>query len=191
MTEVTCPRCHTTQRIEGDGYLCAGCATEWAFVRCSSCGAAFHMQPGVQTWTCPTCGTRNGAKRLGIPTPFLIGISAVVVVAVAALLVFAGGDDGEGDGDGDGTTDALTTTCGHIQVGFQVLRLQALNQTATQLSADADALRAEGDETTAALVDDLVVATQDLASAFESGEDTTEANQAVGEAISAVPCGDA
>jgi len=197
MTEVTCPRCQTAQRIEGDGYLCAGCATEWAFARCASCGSAFHMQPGVPTWTCPTCGTRNSAERRrpSMPSPVLIVAAAVLVVAVAAVVVFAGGDDGGGDGDGggngDGSSAALATTCSHIQGGYQVLRQQALSQTANQLSSDADALRAEGDDAAAALVDDLVVATQDLAAVIGSGEDDTEANAAVGAAITAVPCGGA
>ena len=123
-----------------------------------------------------------------MPAPLLIGIAAVVVVAVAAFLVFSGGDDGEGNGGGNETTDAFSATCAHIQAGYQVLRQQALTQTATQLAADADALRAEGDEATAALVDDLVAATQDLVAVIGTGEDATAANAALGEAITAVPC---
>ncbi len=192
MTDVTCPRCQTEQSIQGDGYLCAGCATEWAFVRCSSCGTAFHMQPDVRSWTCPSCGAHNRPPRRKPALPawqILLGAGVVLVVVVAAFLVSSGdGDDGGTDGDGDGSATALATTCAHIRADFQVIRQQSLQQAATRLTADAEALRAEGDEETAALVDQLVVATEDMVAVIASGEDSTAANVALGDAIAAVPC---
>jgi phosphotransferase system HPr-like phosphotransfer protein len=191
VTTVTCPRCGTEQSIEGDGYLCAGCATEWAFVRCRDCGSAFHMQPDTRSWTCPTCGTQNrtGGGGWSVP-PLWIAAAAVVVVIVAAVLVFSGGDDqgdgGTGDGTGTGTAEeVLTTTCAHIRGGFQVIRQQALEQTATQLTADADALRAAGNAAAADDVAALATAAQDMAAVIASGEDDTAANQALADAISA------
>ncbi|MGZ8566685.1 MAG: hypothetical protein ACXWXS_06505 [Actinomycetota bacterium] len=192
MTDVTCPRCQTQQSIQGDGYLCAGCAAEWAFVRCASCDTAFHMQPGVQSWTCPNCGTHNRQPRRTPSFPawqILLGAAALVVVIVAAFIVFSGdGDEGQPGGNGGGSDTALATTCGHIREDFQVIRQQSLQQAANRLTADAEALRAEGDEETAALVDQLAAAAEDMSAVIGSGEDDTAANQALGSAIAAVPC---
>ncbi len=113
----------------------------------------------------------------------------MVVVIVVAFLVFSGdGDDGQPGGNGNGSDSALATTCGHIRADFQVIRQQALQQAANRLTADAEALRAEGEEETAALVDQLVVATEDMVAVIASGEDASQANVALGDAIAAVPC---
>ncbi|HTG48052.1 MAG TPA: hypothetical protein VK646_10400 [Actinomycetota bacterium] len=63
MSDVTCPRCRTRQRIgaHAEGYRCVGCDATWVFVACDVCGNRFHMQPGTPSWTCPSCGTAHGA----------------------------------------------------------------------------------------------------------------------------------
>jgi len=82
MSEVTCPRCATRQRIgaHAHGYTCASCDTAWVFAACTSCGDRFHMHAGTQSWTCPTCGTTHGA----VPVPSAPVLADPPVAAVAA-----------------------------------------------------------------------------------------------------------
>jgi ssDNA-binding Zn-finger/Zn-ribbon topoisomerase 1 len=196
MAEVTCPQCQTRQEIDpdADGYRCVACAGTWSFVRCTVCGERFHTRPGTRAWTCPNCGTphgrtRRGISRAGIPLPILLG--AILAIGGAAfLLTQALGSDGTGSGSPSPSSptpvaDPASKVCRDL-VDVQLLRTEALGRAADTLTADADALRAAGDQERAALVDDVVAAIGSYQEVAEGGGDTQAATEQLLDALGAV-----
>jgi len=196
MAEVTCPQCQTRQEIDpdADGYRCVACAGTWSFVRCTVCGERFHTRPGTRAWTCPSCGTphgrtRRGISRAGIPLPILLG--AILAIGGAAfLLTRALGSDGAGSVSPSPSSptpvaDPAAKVCRDL-VDVQLLRTEALGRAADTLTADADALRAAGDQERAALVDDVVAAIGSYQEVAEGGGDTQAATEQLLDALGAV-----
>jgi ssDNA-binding Zn-finger/Zn-ribbon topoisomerase 1 len=196
MAEVTCPQCQTRQEIDpdADGYRCVACAGTWSFVRCTVCGERFHTRPGTRAWTCPNCGTphgrtRRGISRAGIPLPILLG--AILAIGGAAfLLTQALGSDGTGSVSPSPSSptpvaDPSSKVCRDL-VDVQLLRTEALGRAADTLTADADALRAAGDQERAALVDDVVAAIGSYQEVAEGGGDTQAATEQLLDALGAV-----
>jgi ribosomal protein L37AE/L43A len=199
MPEVTCPECQTRQAIDptAAGYACTRCGAEWDFVTCGSCGGRFHARPDAATWECPTCGSENVRPhaRSAAPTPgrgLLVAIGGVVVIALLAFVLTRGGDDEVGEAPRSPATPAGTARaqlCANL-VDLQTLRFEALGRTADTLEGDAEALRAEGDETLADDVNVLVQAVRDLSDAYNTpGEaDNEAATDAVLDALGPIPC---
>lgn len=196
MAEVTCPQCQTRQEIDpdADGYRCLACAGTWSFVRCTVCGERFHTRPGVRAWTCPNCGTphgrnRRGISRVGIPLPILLG-GVLALGAAAFLLTRALGSDDAGPRSPSPTSpspiaDPANKVCRDL-VDVQVLRESALGRAAEALTADADALRASGDEERAVLVEDVVDAIGSYQEVAQGGGDTQAATEQLLDALGAV-----
>jgi ssDNA-binding Zn-finger/Zn-ribbon topoisomerase 1 len=196
MAEVTCPQCQTRQEIDpdADGYRCVACAGTWSFVRCTVCGERFHTRPGTRAWTCPSCGTphgrtRRGISRAGIPLPILLG--AILAIGGAAFLLTRSlGSDGAGSVSPSPSSptpvaDPAAKVCRDL-VDVQLLRTEALGRAADTLTADADALRAAGDQERAALVDDVVAAIGSYQEVAEGGGDTQAATEQLLDALGAV-----
>jgi predicted RNA-binding Zn-ribbon protein involved in translation (DUF1610 family) len=193
MAEVTCPQCRTRQPIDEDvsTYRCIVCAATWNFVRCTVCGERYHTRPGTRAWTCPNCGTphgrnRRGISRRGAPIPILLaGLGAVALVAILAITL--GGDDASPSPSPSvqAIADPANEVCRDL-VDVQVLRVDALGRAAAELRNDAAALRADGDEERAAIVDDVVtqvVAYQEVA---EGGGDAQQASNDLIAALAAI-----
>ena len=198
MAEVTCPQCHTRQEIDAhaDGYRCIVCAGTWSFVRCTVCGERFHTRPGTRAWTCPNCGTphgrtRRGTSRVGLPLPLLI-VGAIVGIGTVVFLAQApGADDGPAPSPTPSSpspiADPFRQVCRDL-VDVQVFRVEALERAAEALTADADALRQQGDEQNAAAVDDIVAAIGTYIEVAEGGGDTQAATEQLLDALAAVDC---
>ncbi|HUF60231.1 MAG TPA: hypothetical protein VMR89_12265 [Actinomycetota bacterium] len=198
MAEVTCPQCHTRQEIDADadGYRCIVCAGTWSFVRCTVCGERFHTRPGTRAWTCPNCGTphgrtRRGTSRVGLPLPLLIVGAIVGIGAVVFLAQAMGADDAPAPSPAPSSpspiADPFRQVCRDL-VDVQVFRVEALERAAEALTADADALRQEGDEQNAAAVDDIVAAIGSYIEVAEGGGDTQAATEQLLDALAAVDC---
>lgn len=198
MAEVTCPQCHTRQEIDADadGYRCIVCAGTWSFVRCTVCGERFHTRPGTRAWTCPNCGTphgrtRRGTSRVGLPLPLLI-VGAIVGIGTVVFLAQApGADDAPAPSPTPSSpspiADPFRQVCRDL-VDVQVFRVEALERAAEALTADADALRQQGDEQNAAAVDDIVAAIGSYIEVAEGGGDTQAATEQLLDALAAVDC---
>ncbi len=198
MAEVTCPQCHTRQEIDADadGYRCIVCAGTWSFVRCTVCGERFHTRPGTRAWTCPNCGTphgrtRRGTSRVGLPLPLLI-VGAIVGIGTIIFLAQAlGADDAPAPSPTPSSPspieDPFRQVCRDL-VDVQVFRVEALGRAAQALTADADALRQQGDEQNAAAVEDIVVAIGSYVEVAEGGGDTQAATEQLLDALAAVDC---
>ncbi|MBA3363529.1 MAG: hypothetical protein H0T07_03885 [Actinobacteria bacterium] len=198
MAEVTCPQCHTRQEIEADadGYRCIVCAGTWSFVRCTVCGERFHTRPGTRAWTCPNCGTphgrtRRGTSRVGLPLPLLI-VGAIVGIGTVIFLAQAlGADDvptpSPAPSSPSSIADPFRQVCRDL-VDVQVFRVEALGRAAEALTADADALRQQGDEQNAAAVEDIVAAIRSYVEVAEGGGDTQAATEQLLDALAAVDC---
>jgi hypothetical protein len=197
MAQVTCPQCQTRQEIDpdADGYRCIVCAGTWSFVRCTVCGERFHTRPGARAWTCPNCGTphgrnRRGISRVGIPLPILLG-GIVVLGLVVFLLTQSLGPDGAGPttpsspSSASPIADPANQVCEDLH-DVQVLRVGALGESADALTADAEALRAEGETERADLVDDLVAAVRTYQEVAEGTGDTQAATEQLLDALGAV-----
>jgi predicted RNA-binding Zn-ribbon protein involved in translation (DUF1610 family) len=189
---VTCPSCSTEQAVQGDAYVCGGCDTEWVFVRCGSCAGEFHARPGVSSWPCPNCGFQNGSARARPQVSrAMIGAGAggVIVVAILAFALFSGGGDpAASPASTPSATGPLQAMCMHKTTGFEVFREDALRRAARTLEADAEALRESGDTDTAASVDAVVVATDDLVDAIAAQEDQSAQTEALLAALGDLPC---
>ncbi len=198
MAEVTCPQCHTRQEIDADadGYRCIVCAGTWSFVRCTVCGERFHTRPGTRAWTCPNCGTphgrtRRGISRVGLPLPLLV-VGAIVGIGTVLFLAQAlGADDAPGPSPTPSTpspiADPFRQACRDL-VDVQVFRVEALGRAAEALTADADALRQQGDAQNAAAVDDIVAAIRSYIEVAEGGGDTQAATEQLLDALAGVDC---
>ncbi|HWL90341.1 MAG TPA: hypothetical protein VNP90_03155 [Actinomycetota bacterium] len=197
MAEVTCPQCQTRQEIDvhADGYRCIVCAGTWNFVRCTSCGQRYHTRPGTRAWTCPNCGTphgrnRRGISRVGVSLPLLVGaiVALGVVIAVAQAL---GGDDDAPPAPPPSSpspiADPFRQVCRDL-VDVQVFRVGALGRAADALTADADALRRQGDEENATAVEEIVAAIRSYIEVAEGGGDTQAATNQLLDALAAVDC---
>ena len=191
MPEVTCPRCHTRQSIEGsEGYTCTGCGSSWQFVDCDVCGGRFHAGTDATSWTCPNCGTEHslvpprepfGGSRWLLP-------AGVIVVALVVLIVVLASRGSDNPPAGSTTPSALQQLCIDKQ-DLAVIRTDSLERTAAKLREDADALRAEGQEDVAAKVDKLVAAVDSLQQAVaQGGENVKAQTDAVLKALVALPC---
>jgi ssDNA-binding Zn-finger/Zn-ribbon topoisomerase 1 len=195
MAQVTCPQCQTRQEIDPDaeGYRCIVCAGTWSFVRCTVCGERFHTRPGTRAWTCPNCGTphgrnRRGISRVGIPLPVLIGGLAVLGLVVFLLVRSLGSEDAgptRFPSSASPIADPADKVCGDLGA-VQVLRVEALGDAADALTADAEALRAAGEDERAGLVDDLVAAVRTYQEVAEGGGDTQAATDLLLDALGAV-----
>ena len=197
MAQVTCPQCQTRQEIDPDaeGYRCLVCAGTWNFVRCTVCGERYHTRPGARAWTCPNCGTphgrsRRGVSRVGAPLPFLIGGIVVIGVVAFFLIRSLGSEDATRTPTPTPTSaspiaDPANQVCRDLGA-VQVLRVSALGDAADALTADADALRAAGEDEQAALVDDLVAAVRSYQEVAEGGGDTQAATEQLLDALGAV-----
>ena len=198
MAEVTCPQCQTRQEIDADsdGYRCIVCAGTWSFVRCTVCGERFHTRPGTRAWTCPHCGTphgrtRRGTSRVGLPLPLLI-VGAIVGIGTVIFLAQAlGADDvptpSPTPSSPSSIADPFRQVCRDL-VDVQVFRVEALGRAAEALTADADALRRQGDEQNAAAVDAIVAAIGSYVEVAEGGGDTQAATEQLLDALAAVDC---
>ena len=197
MAEVTCPQCQTRQEIDvdADGYRCIVCAGTWSFVRCTVCGERFHTRPGTRAWTCPNCGTphgrtRRGTSRVGLPLPLLI-VGAIVGIGTVVFLAQAPGADDDPPSPTPSSpspiADPFRQVCRDL-VDVQVFRVEALERAADALTADADALRQQGDEQNAAAVDDIVTAIGSYIEVAEGGGDTQAATEQLLDALAAVDC---
>lgn len=194
MNEVTCPQCRTRQPIEPDAetYRCIVCAATWNFVRCTVCGERYHTRPGTRAWTCPNCGTphgrnRRGISRRGVPIPLLIAV-VVALGLVVALTQALGGEDAATPTRSPSPqqiAEPAQEVCRDL-VDVQLLRVDALGRAIDELSADADALRAEGAEDRAGLVDDLIEAITGYQEVAEGGGDTQAATTDLLDALEAV-----
>ena len=194
MHQVTCPQCRTRQPIEPDAetYRCIVCAATWNFVRCTVCGERYHTRPGTRAWTCPRCGTPHGRNRRGIssrgvPIPLLI--AALVAIGLVVALTQTLGGDGAATPSRSPTPRPIAEPAKEVcrdLVDVQLLRVDALGRAIDELTADADALRAEGGEERARLVDDLVDAIVGYQEVAEGGGDTQAATTDLLEALEAV-----
>jgi hypothetical protein len=195
MPEVTCPQCQTRQPVDPDapGYQCLVCAATWTFVRCTVCGERYHARPGTRAWTCPTCGTphgrnRRGISRRGVPVPLLIA-GLVGIGAVVALTLLLGGDEVAAPPTRSPSppriADPTKAVCRDL-VDVQLLRVDALGRAAKELTADANALRADGEAERARLVDDVVAAIAAYQEVAEGGGDTQAATDQLLSAFQAV-----
>ena len=197
MAPVTCPQCHTRQEIDPDaeGYQCLVCAATWSFVRCTVCGERFHTRPGTRAWTCPTCGTphgrnRRGISRPGVSLPLLIGGIAAAIAIVIVLIVLFAGDDGAPAPTSPSPsviTDPFRKVCRDL-VDVQLLREDALDRASEALTADAEALRAQGDEESAVAVEAIVDAIGSYQEVAAGGGDTVAATNQHLDALDAVDC---
>jgi ribosomal protein L37AE/L43A len=197
MAPVTCPQCHTRQEIDPDaeGYQCLVCAATWSFVRCTVCGERFHTRPGTRAWTCPTCGTphgrnRRGISRPGVSLPLLIGGIAAAIAIVIVLIVLFAGDDGAPAPPSPSPsviTDPFRKVCRDL-VDVQLLREDALDRASEALTADAEALRAQGDEESAVAVEAIVDAIGSYQEVAAGGGDTVAATNQLLDALDAVDC---
>jgi hypothetical protein len=197
MAEVTCPQCQTRQEIDpdADGYRCIVCAGTWSFVRCTVCGERFHTRPGTRAWTCPNCGTphgrnRRGISRVGIPLPILLGGIVVSGLVVFLLMRSLGSDEAgpttpSSPSAASPIADPANQVCEDLH-DVQVLRVGALGESADALTADAEALRAEGATERADLVDDLVAAVRTYQEVAEGTGDTQAATEQLLDALGAV-----
>ncbi|HET9671756.1 MAG TPA: hypothetical protein VFQ40_02770 [Actinomycetota bacterium] len=195
MPEVTCPQCRTRQPVEPDAetYRCLVCAASWNFVRCTVCGERYHTRPGTRAWTCPNCGTphgrnRRGISRRGAPIPLVIG-AVILVGGIVALAQALGGDDVAPPPTRSPTPAPIEDPAGEVcrdLVDVQLLRVAALGRAADDLTADAEALRAEGAERRAMAVHELVTAIVSYQEVAEGGGDTEAATNALLDALAAV-----
>jgi ssDNA-binding Zn-finger/Zn-ribbon topoisomerase 1 len=197
MVEVTCPQCQTRQSIDPDasGYRCIVCAATWNFVRCTVCGERYHTRPGTRAWTCPNCGTphgrdRRGISRTGLPIPLLVGALLAIAAVVVLFQVLGGDDAGPGATPTSPTAparDPLRQACRDL-VDVQLFRVQALDQAAQNLTADAAALRDEGERDLAKAVRDIVEAIRSYQDVANGGGDTQAATQQLLDALDKVDC---
>lgn len=196
MAEVTCPQCQTRQEIDpdADGYRCIVCAGTWSFVRCTVCSERYHTRPGTRAWTCPNCGTphgrnRRGISRVGVPLPILLG-AILAIGAVIALSQWLGGDGvtpSPSPSSPSAIADPFRQVCRDL-VDVQVFRVQALGLAADALTADAAALRGQGDEESAVAVEEIVAAIRSYQEVAEGGGDTQAATDQLLDALAAVNC---
>jgi ssDNA-binding Zn-finger/Zn-ribbon topoisomerase 1 len=197
MVEVTCPQCQTRQSVDPDasGYRCIVCAATWNFVRCTVCGERYHTRPGTRAWTCPNCGTphgrdRRGRSRTGLPIPLLVGALLAIAAVVVLFQALAGDDAGPGATPSSPTApprDPLRQACRDL-VDVQLFRVQALDQAAQNLTADAAALRDEGEEDLAKAVRGIVKAIRSYQDVANGGGDTQAATQQLLDALDKVDC---
>lgn len=218
MSEVTCPRCTTRQPIgaHAEGYACVECGTEWVFATCDSCGDRFHMHPGTQAWTCPTCGTAHGSvpavptraasaaetagratvasppdpattgRRSQPPMGPILAVAGILLVVAVAFLLTRGGGGGN-SGTPSASGDPVTALCVDLR-DLQTPRVDALSRVLRSLPAHADAIAAAGNETLAANVRALTLAVKAYRDALETQADDTAALQQMGAALAKLPC---
>ena len=210
MASVTCPTCDTRQPLaDRSGYTCAECGTAWAIVTCDACNGRFHMRPGTEAWTCPTCGTvhePSGAYEppepaaaavplRGLPgaARLWIAVGVAVVAIVAGAIVFTGGGGEPTTSPSSSPPPSLTAEeaqaalCQH-QNEFPTLRYEAIGRYERTLEDDAAALRAAGDEETAAAVDELVAGVDAIHTALGNNEPTDDLVATVIDDLAALPC---
>jgi hypothetical protein len=126
-------------------------------------------------------------RAVGIPRWAWVAVGVLVVV-VAALVVVNLGGDGEPTLPAAPAGDPTEQLCAHVRE-LQVLRTDALGRAQQDLRADAKALEEQVDGATAKQVRGLVRAVGDLRDDLEQQQDTTKSVKAMGQAISALPCG--
>ena len=195
--QVTCPRCHERQPLaDPAGYTCVGCGARWVFVRCDACGSRFHMQPGVTTWTCPSCGARHApAARVRPPRPapsigsgtLLAGVAGVLILLVAVWAIFLRNSGSPAHPTGSTSSHTLQQLCSDIPLDL-VVRAAALGREEAAVRQDAKALKAAGATADAAqataLADALGTLRHDLVAHADTGAATLKVQQALG----ALPC---
>ncbi|HEY5859948.1 MAG TPA: hypothetical protein VIX62_06665 [Actinomycetota bacterium] len=130
---------------------------------------------------------RRADRHGGVPAWAWVALGAVVV-AIIAIFVFTRGGDDPVDAPAPGSTAAMEQLCSDVGQLQQVIRTDALARAQDDLKADATALKEAGDKATAKQVKQLIAAVGDLRTALEDQQDTTEATNAMAEAIDAVGC---
>jgi hypothetical protein len=125
-----------------------------------------------------------GPARLWIA----VGVAVVAIVVGAIVLTSGGGGPATSPSGSPSVTaeQALASLCAHKE-DFQ-LRYEALGRLSQDLQNDAAALRAAGDEETAAAADELVAAVDAVHTALGDNEDTTDEVAAVLVALDDLPC---
>jgi predicted RNA-binding Zn-ribbon protein involved in translation (DUF1610 family) len=196
--QATCPRCHERQPLaDPAGYTCARCGAEWVFVRCDACGSRFHMQPGVTTWTCPSCGANHGpAARTRTPRPapsigrgtLLAGVAGLVILLVAVWAIFLRSPGGAPAHSGGSTSSrTLQQLCSDIPLDL-VVRAAALGREEAAVRDDAKALKAAGASAEATQATTLADALGTLRHDLITHADTATATLKVQQALGALPC---
>jgi hypothetical protein len=126
-----------------------------------------------------------------VPLPLLIGgIAAAVAIVVLLVLLFSGGDDGAPAPTSPSPStiaDPFRKVCRDL-VDVQLLREDALARASEALTEDADALRAQGDEQSAAAVDAIVEAIATYQEVARGGGDTVAATNQLLDALDQIDC---
>ena len=203
MSEVTCPRCHTRQSIgaHAPGYVCAECEAEWSFATCDRCGQRFHMQPGTTSWTCPNCGAQHGAPAVAQATSGppsgrrarrgqanvmpLLAVAGIVLVVIVAVVLTRGG--GGGASSPTPTPDPVAALCLHLR-DLQTPRVDAFTRVAQEISDDAAAIAATGNQQLADDVRQLRKAVIVYRDVLATQGDDTQAIEDMAAASRKVPC---
>jgi len=128
---------------------------------------------------------------VGLPLPLLI-VGAIAGIGTVVFLAQApGADDAPAPSPTPSSpspiADPFRQVCRDL-VDVQVFRVEALERAAEALTADADALRQQGDEQNAAAVDDIVAAIGTYIEVAEGGGDTQAATEQLLDALAAVDC---
>jgi hypothetical protein len=125
-----------------------------------------------------------------VPLPLLIGGIAVAIAIVAGLILLFTGDEGSPaptSPSPSAIADPFRKVCRDL-VDVQLLREDALDRASEALTADAAALRARGDEESAAAVEAIVDAIGSYQEVAAGGGDTVAATNQLLDALNAVDC---
>lgn len=132
---------------------------------------------------------RRADRHRSIPPWVIVAVGAAVVALIAIFVFTRGGDDAPtGKTPSPGSAAAMEQLCSDVRQLQQVIRTDALGRAQDDLKVDATALKEAGDKATAKKVNQLIAAVGDLRTALEEQQDTTEATNAMAEAIDAVDC---
>jgi len=159
------------------------------------------MQPGTAAWTCPNCGARHGApetpqaittsgaERQGRPrqpnmVPLLAVAGIVLVVIVAFLLTRGGGSEAASPTP---TLDPVAALCLHLR-DLQTPRVDAFTRVAQEISADATAIAATGNQQLASNVRRLRTAVIAYRDVLATQGDDTQAIKDMAAALQKIPC---
>ena len=205
--QVTCPRCQERQPLPNeDGYTCRSCGAAWVFVTCGSCHQRFHMNPATRDWTCPNCGNHNGpvapahtpSTRPAMPSlndrgPLLAIVAGVVVLVIAIWAIFMR-DSGPTTAasptlavSSSAPVDTVAHLCTDVAADMPI-RVDSVTRTEQAVRADAKTLKQEGNTEAAKAANTLADALGQLADALDTQGDTLAANQALQDALAALPC---
>jgi hypothetical protein len=120
------------------------------------------------------------------------GIAAAIAIVIVLIVLFAGDDGAPAPPSPSPSviTDPFRKVCRDL-VDVQLLREDALDRASEALTADAEALRAQGDEESAAAVEAIVDAIGSYQEVAAGGGDTVAATNQLLDALDAVDCSEA